>query len=282
MPAGLDSAQQEARRKRTETRLAEMEAGKTAHIRPSKLAPICSRSGAGQPSDTETLLPGMATKEAAPVRVGLKVDPSTRGLVAAVDRPGQQHSNKARADAARVPLWMTIENPMAWEWFCELDDDASGVLDREEAKALCVKLKLKIKKFDQVFEELDEDGSGTVAFGEFVSWFNERKTAERREMRLAVRELFDKMDKDRSGKLDIKEIGTLVKKSKHTLNLIGPPFDVEADWTAMRKTGQDEFGEGGEVTFPHFEDWWKDRSGIVDVSIPVLPDFVNTRIVKCR
>jgi hypothetical protein len=35
-----------------------------------------------------------------------------------------------------------------------------------------------------------------------------------------------------------------------------------------------------EVTFPHFEDWWKSRSGIVDVSIPVLPEFMVLRIAE--
>ena len=35
-----------------------------------------------------------------------------------------------------------------------------------------------------------------------------------------------------------------------------------------------------QVTFAHFEDWWKDRSGIVDVAIPVLPEFMVLRIAE--
>lgn len=248
-------------------------------------------------ADGGTSMPGMVDGEqaAAPSGersyVGLAVDPKTRKLTAVQksmdDRPPspKKHSNHAAAAAAGVPLWITIENDVAWEWFKELDDDSSGELDMGEAKQLCVKLKLKVKNFEKVFAELDSGGDGTVSFTEFVHWFNERKTAERREMRLQIRDIFEKMDKDRSGCLSKDEIRTLVKKSGKKLNLVDPPFDIEEDWKAMHKIGEerDELGEitkEGEVTFPHFEDWWKDRSGIVDVAIPVLPEFMVLRIAE--
>ena len=209
--------------------------------------------------------------------VGLAVDPKTRGLVAVEMQPPdaepsspKKHDNHAAARAAGVPLWITIENDVAWEWFKELDDDCSGELDQAEAKELCTKLNLKVKNFGKVFAELDSGGDGTVSFSEFVHWFNERKSAERREMRLKIRDIFEKMDKDRSGclskvsnndefrikneafcikneELCIKndrsgclskdEIRTLVKRSKDKLNLVDPPFEIEEDWKAMKKSG---------------------------------------------
>jgi Ca2+-binding EF-hand superfamily protein len=254
----MGAEEEEQRNERTEARLAELS---SQHIRPTqpgskgRLPALC-RSNQVAAEDTALLpanaggltvkLPGDEPRAKGGVMnvVGLKVDPKTRGLVAAAETRPKPHKNIDAAKAAGVPLWLTIENSMAWEWFKELDDDSSGVLDEHEALQLCHKLKLKIKNFDKVFKELDDDGSGEVTFAEFVNWFNERKSSERREMRLAIRDLFEKIDKDRSGKLSKTEIGQLVKKSKGKLNLIGEPFDVEQDWDAMHKTG------GPEVCFP--------------------------------
>ena len=46
-------------------------------------------------------------------------------------------------------------------------------------------------------------------------------------------------DKDRSGCLSKDEIRTLVKKSKDKLNLVDPPFEIEQDWKAMHKMGEE-------------------------------------------
>jgi len=114
-------------------------------------------------------IPGMVGAAPAPSGdrsyVGLAVDPKTRGLVAVEnDVTKKKHENHAAAAAAGVPLWITIENDVAWEWFKELDDDSSGELDMAEAKQLCVKLNLKVKNFANVFAELDTGGDGTVSF----------------------------------------------------------------------------------------------------------------------
>ena len=98
-----------------------------------------------------------------------------------------------------------------------------------------------------------------------IGRYNEHKAAERRKMRLLIRDIFEKIDKDNRGSLSKTEIVTLIKKSKDKLKLVNPPFDVDKDWAVMKKTRD-------EVTFVHFEQWWKDRSGIVDPDIPVLPE----------
>ena len=185
-------------------------------------APAAAERQQSAAEQFQSILPGKVT-----AKVGLVVDPGTRGLVVKTESsPAAQaaaHENESAARAAGVPLWMTIENEQAWEWFKELDDDSSGVLEEDEAKRLCKKLNLKVSKFHKIFAELDSGGDGTVSFVEFVHWFNERKTSERREMRLQVRDLFEKMDRDRSGKLSQEEISSLVKKSKNKLNLVDPP-----------------------------------------------------------
>eukprot|EP01050_Picozoa_sp_SAG11_P010796 SAG11_NODE_1102_length_5866_cov_2.173574_9_plen_281_part_00 len=217
-----------------------------------------------------------------PARVGLAVEAFSRKLIV-VGRNGSpsspssgasqcewpSHQNLEAAQAAGVPLWMTIENDTAWEWFKELDTDQSGVLDMQEAKQLCSKLNLKVRDFKNVFRELDVGGDGTVSFSEFVHWYNERKAEERRGTRLLIRDIFDKLDKDNSGSLSKDEIVALVKKAKDRLKLVDPPFDVEKDWAIMKKTRD-------EVTFVDFEGWWKERSGIVEPDIPVLPEVRHT------
>ena len=50
-----------------------------------------------------------------------------------------------------------------------------------------------------MFKEIDPDGSGEVTFAEFCTWFNAKREADRRETRLLVREIFDRMDNVRLG-----------------------------------------------------------------------------------
>jgi Ca2+-binding EF-hand superfamily protein len=207
-------------------------------------------------------------------REGLVIEPSTRRL-----SYGEVSDKKLPPD---IKLWMVKENDQAWVWFRELDDDASGFLDPNEVKALCSKLNVKIRDFKAMWAELDEDNSGTVAFPEFVRWFNDRKAKERREQRLAVRDLFEKTDKDRSGGIGKDELRTFYRKAKRRLNLVDPPFDLDKDFAMMSTgTGNSDIPEFDEqVTFHMFENWWKERTGIVDVTIPVLPEFMVYQIAE--
>ena len=57
--------------------------------------------------------------------------------------------------------------------FAEIDEDGSGLLDRDEVYELAEKLgaTLSTAELDEAMAEMDEDGSGEVDFDEFAEWF---------------------------------------------------------------------------------------------------------------
>lgn len=59
------------------------------------------------------------------------------------------------------------------DMFDEIDADGSGLLDRDETKALIVKLFPGISdaEFEIAFAKMDDDGSGEVDFDEFATWW---------------------------------------------------------------------------------------------------------------
>ena len=62
--------------------------------------------------------------------------------------------------------------------FEEIDEDGSGTLDRDEI-ALCARKMgqpLSEDALDAAMKEMDEDGNGSVDFAEFYSWFKTLKT----------------------------------------------------------------------------------------------------------
>ena len=168
------------------------------------------------------------------------------------------------------PAWLA-GSEAAWDAFQTLDEDGSGELDMTEFGKLAQMLGLKLTKTQlrSAFKKLDVDAAqgeekdGLIGFGSFCAWFNRQKEAQRRANRIFVMELFQSFDDDNSGALGIDEIARLVKKSKHKLSLVDPPFNLEEDWKLMTKTSTDE------VTFHHFELWWKKRTG-VSVSRPLV------------
>lgn len=121
------------------------------------------------------------------------------------------------------------------------------------------------------------------------------QVAERRKVRRLVKDIFEQCDKDNSGILDKKEFALVLDKARKHMGLLD--LDLETDWASIRKVPllldtklpADENGEvldslGNEVpmgvTFKGFESWWKDRAGIVEPDIPVLPEFMVKRIAE--
>lgn len=179
------------------------------------------------------------------------------------------------------------EDAVAWAWFCDLDKDQSGSLDKEEMWPLVKKVGLKLSRrdFEKRFGDLDPSGSGLVDFKTFAAWWKLMKETERREHRRSVKDAFEAVDSDKSGKLTKEEFGKLNHKARKLMQL-DPPFDLEKDWGECRTQ---KFADlEPQLTYPDFEAWWKTRLGIEDPDIPVLPEFMvsqveeETRLLKKR
>ncbi len=170
----------------------------------------------------------------------------------------------------------------AWKWFQELDVDESGSLEMDEVARLMKKLNIKVPHRDikSTFNEMDINSNGVVSFEEFATWWNSQKEAERRRMRRNVKEVFESVDADDSGRLDKQEFAQGAKKAKNMLG-IDPPFDAELDWEKVAKRSNPITGED-EVTYQAFEAWWKERLGIVDADIPVLPEYMVQKIEEAH
>jgi Ca2+-binding EF-hand superfamily protein len=168
-------------------------------------------------------------------------------------------------------------NDEAYRRFQEIDEDKNGFLDASETEKLAKKLNLKRftkLKMREAFPSMAPGGSKLVSFTEFNKWFQLNKENVRRKDRSQIRWLFEKLDSDSNGGLDKTEIARLFRDScRHSKQLasLDPPFDLETDWPAMDKTA-DTNGDL-QVTFDAFENWWKERCGIENPNIPVLPEY---------
>ena len=196
---------------------------------------------------------------------------------------------------AGTPSKANQATAQARKWFDELDVDGSGALDKEEFVQLAQRLGLHSTsraRLAKEFADVDTQGDGEIGFAQFSLWWSRFKEQERRNLRLQVRDLFEKIDVDGDGALDKHEISRLVQKStgRGGLSALVPPFDLESDWLRMRHhepvqlptATADELGEGAAheptVSFSAFETWWKERIGFDDVGIPVLPEFLVKKI----
>ena len=199
-------------------------------------------------------------------------------------------------DQARMSA--LTETSEARKLFDQLDEDGSGSLDKREVMALAEKLGMKMsaskrrQAYDDMCQQIamapDVDSSGEVSFERFLIWFNQRREDDRRKSRRRIHDLFHQMDKDKSGTLDRDEIMKLVRIAKPQLKDLDPPFDIDADWKKMEKVKQvgsastahlvstDE--EDGEVSFVAFETWWKMRLGLHDQDIPVMPEYLVSKL----
>ena len=209
---------------------------------------------------------GLVTRDASPVRS----HDSSQGW--SVDLPNRD-TQPAHGSGLSIFAAKNAKEREAWECFCDLDVDNSGTLDRKEVSALAKKLAMPLpgRKLDRAFHDMCNSGptqTSTVSFDAFLKWYTAAKETERREMRRAVRDVFIQVDRDRSGRLNKKEFALLATQAKSLLQL-SPPFDLESDWNLCTKGG-------GllEVSYPAFENWWKERLGVEIPDIPVLPEFM--------
>jgi CRP-like cAMP-binding protein/Ca2+-binding EF-hand superfamily protein len=205
----------------------------------------------------------------------------------------------------------------AWLWFQRLDEDESGLLDIGEFYVLVKQLGLDWgkKKLKRAFQDMTAEAPrhqlGQASFSDFAHFWAQHRAMERRDMRRTVKELFDQHDCDKSGILDRQEFGKLMEAANKNPKLPAvvemaetlhktrdaetadetagrkivtavpntySPIDADAAWEVIKKVAYDD-GEVG-INFNSFESWWKEKVGINDPDLPVLPEFMVTRIAE--
>ena len=192
----------------------------------------------------------------------------------------------------------------------------SEVLSKKEFRELLKKIDgkaMQAKQLTEVFESLAGDEPDpelkqlVVDYPTFETWFLDRLRKDVRAARVLASSIFQAADADGSGLLDKEEVGSVVTliKSKFPHISLNPPFHLERDFAQM--TGQEyvdphevshtgsrddaDNGSGGdgqrkkkfvttpqEVTWEQFEQWWRERSGDDEGTVPVLPEALVLRV----
>lgn len=205
-------------------------------------------------------------------REAARMQASTQSAVT-VPAPKQKYSQEASRPANAYGT-----NAAAWAAFARLDLDESGTLDRTELGQMVESLNMKMgaKDLDRHFEKMDPLDTGFISFDAFCVFFNAVKAKERRKLIRKLKERFHKADVRDSGLLRQDEFERVVNDSRITLE---PPFDREEDWQSCRKTRAGTFPDYTyELNYAAFESWYKERLGIDDPNIPVLPEFMVQKI----
>ena len=256
---------------------------------PKGSAPRVSFEDSPATEQQEMLVPGQLggqpPRAGGPQRGNLSSATSTYGL--------NEPSGADPARGSKGPYkWIHNSGQMtAWKQFNLLDVDSSNTLNYEEVARLAHTLNVRMtdKEVTAAFAAMDHDKDGEVSFPEFSKWLTSVEETERRQARRMVREAFDRLDTDRSGTIGKKEFSKLMhnKSLRKRMHLMadaeGGEFDLETDWKRLHNetpegSGVNKMGDpitdDLQVTFNEFELWWKDRNGIDDPDIPVLPEYM--------
>lgn len=107
-------------------------------------------------------------------------------------------------------------------------------------------LRLSEKQFMQLVKKIDDDGDGAISYDEFTDFFaceqgNLHLQSLTTESELA-RSVWDKIDVDKNGHLDIDEVGVLMKRLNHgkkvkkkELQRVFSEIDVDDDGTLFQR-----------------------------------------------
>ncbi len=148
--------------------------------------------------------------------------------------------------------------------FEAIDLDRSGELDRGEIRELGAQLGAEMTEAElqSAMDEMDEDGNGEVDLDEFLAWWKNARSSDstwarmiaRRERQEKEREwlndLFDHIDADGGGTLDIEEINMMT----NDLGLSLTTVELSA---AMEEMDKDN---NGDVDFEEFFTWYVESS----------------------
>jgi chemotaxis protein histidine kinase CheA len=194
------------------------------------------------------------------------------------------------------------------EMFDLVDEDFSGVLERDELKKMIALLQIKVKEveIDTLMDILDEDESGGVDIDEFQDWlfatedqwlekrrtreddeFNDRRLLQRdilrfdADIRGMLGALWDLVDADASGQVDLQEYVTL---SVNLQRAVTDDFDLDEATKIARR--EFEFDAQGCETmdrtlffwsFFQLADAWRDGDDINSGSYCYFMDFLSDR-----
>jgi Ca2+-binding EF-hand superfamily protein len=196
---------------------------------------------------------------------------ATTATAATIESPGNESDSSPQSRQARkkqlarqltelrVQQDSETEDEKLRRLFDETDTNGGGTLDMKEIRALCKKLgdRMSATAVQEAFDRMDPDLTGEVGFEAFRRWRKLKMDMYRRELRKNVREVFDMVDEDGGGTLDIDECATMMDKIAKNFKGVDfdPPFHLETDFAAM------DVGGVGEVTWDEFQDWFMERTG---------------------
>jgi len=178
-------------------------------------------------------------------------------------------------NAARVGVVSVLKGNVK-ETFDEIDEDGSGTLDKAEITKLLVRIAGGTTptsiKVDTVFESLDADNNGTISFLEFEAWYRGSETR----MHVELGEAWDALDTDNSGVLDEAEITKLL----YSLGSAPEPSDVKA---AMEELDANKNGKVGKTEFAEWYNnsmFWTDLEDCVNENTSMLtpPDGCRAKV----
>lgn len=112
--------------------------------------------------------------------------------------------------------------------FTSLDKNNDGTLTFEEIQQGCSKLNSSLN-FEEIFNSLDTDRSGCINYTEFIAATIDQKIYLKNER---LFEAFKNFDKDNSGKISIKEIGSIINAENEDFKNLEEEikrFDINGD-----------------------------------------------------
>ncbi len=112
--------------------------------------------------------------------------------------------------------------------FSSLDKNNDGTLTFDEIKDGCSKLNSNLN-FEEIFNSLDTDRSGCINYTEFIAATIDQAIYLKNER---LFEAFKSFDKDKSGKISVKEIGSIINAQNEEFTNLESEikrFDINGD-----------------------------------------------------
>ena len=163
----------------------------------------------------------------------------------AVSIPAPDAPSGSTLVVTRAALGDILEESLK-SFFNEIDEDSSGSLERPEVAKLVGKLgkTLSNDEIDTLMADLDRNGDGGVEFAEFKVWYQSEPDTERE-----LDDMFQQVDEDYSGNIEWGEFVQMIGRNlDHTTNiqrmesgesLTGPPA------SPSKQAGKDKQGKDG-------------------------------------